>query len=443
MNILLPVHHFPPRYNAGAELYTFRLARWLQAHGHEAEVVCIESIERGATDRLAVVQDSYEGISVHRLSFNLLEAPERRQWDYDCPLLGEWFADHLQRSRPNLVHFQAGYLLGAAPIVAAHAAGIPSALTLHDYWFLCPRITLQRGDGAVCHSIPADPVGCAWCMKLEQRRFQLADRATAGLFGRGMQMIGLQSERDWVAARRERLFTTLPLLDAVIAPSQFMADQVAPYVVPARLEVSRLGLDLGRFAVRPERRDTTLRIGFLGQVAPHKGVHLLIEAATMLQPRRPFEIHIHGGLEARPDYVAQLRTLAGDRPHITFHGRFENSRAGEILAGLDLVVVPSTWYENSPLSILEAHAAGTPVVTAAMGGMAELVHDGVDGMHFRPGDAADLARRLQRAIDDPALIERLRAGITPPRSIDDEMEHLLGIYSRLAPHAMRTAEELH
>jgi glycosyltransferase involved in cell wall biosynthesis len=159
---------------------------------------------------------------------------------------------------------------------------------------------------------------------------------------------------------------------------------------------------------------------------------LLVEAFRALQPRgRPVELHINGGLEARPDYVSRLRRLAGGDERIHLHGRFDNVRAAEILSGLDVAVVPSIWYENSPLAIMEAHAAGTPVVTAALGGMAELVRDGVDGLHFAPADAADLARQLQRLIDEPELLPVLRAGVTMPRGIEDEMRQLARIYQNL------------
>ena len=176
MKIVLPVHHFPPRYSAGAELYTFRLARWLQSHGHRVEVVCVEAIDQGAPDELHATADRYEGIPVWRLAFNLGSEENSARVHYDNPLPGEWFADYLQRARPDLVHFQAGYLIGVASMEATAAAGIPMALTLHDYWYLCPRISLQRGDGSLCETIPDDPAGCAWCMLLEKRRFRLADR---------------------------------------------------------------------------------------------------------------------------------------------------------------------------------------------------------------------------------------------------------------------------
>jgi len=434
MNIVLPVHHFPPRYHAGAELYTYRLAQRLQAHAHRVEVVCIEAVDRGAVGELEAAQDEYHGLPVWRLSYNLMDDPD---WHirYDHPRLGEWFADYVARTRPDLAHFQAGYLIGVAPLQAAVAAGVPTALTLHDYWYLCPRSTLQRSDGTLCAAAPENPAGCAWCERLTHQRFRVADKLTLGLAGQVAQALPLNDRRDWVAARRQRLLSALKLPDAVIAPSRFLAQQFAPFVDPERLRVLRYGLDAQLSPARRAFAGNVVRIGYTGQIASHKGVHLLVEAfRTLRDGGRELELHLHGGLEAYPDYVERLRRLAGDDTRIHLHGRYQHEQLPQMLAGLDVTVAPSTWYENSPLAIMEAHAAGVPVVTAALGGMAELVDDGVDGLHFKSGDARDLARQLQRVIDEPGLLAQLRDGAArrPLRNVDDEMQDLLGLYRRLA-----------
>jgi glycosyltransferase involved in cell wall biosynthesis len=110
---------------------------------------------------------------------------------------------------------------------------------------------------------------------------------------------------------------------------------------------------------------------------------------------------------------------------------------GEILAGLDMVVVPSIWYENSPLTIQEAFIARVPVITANEGGMAELVRDGIDGLHFRLGDAADLRRKLRYVATHPDVLERLRDGIPAVPGIEAHAATLLGRYRTL--WANRTA----
>jgi glycosyltransferase involved in cell wall biosynthesis len=444
MKITLPVHHFPPHYTAGAELYTFRLARWLLSQGHDVEVVCVESINKGQVGEISATHDTYQGVPVWRLSYNIIQAPERRRWDFNNPLIGSWFSGYLAQRQPDLVHFQAGYLLSAAPFRAAAEAGTPTVLTLHDYWFLCPRITFRRGDGSLCAAVPEDPAGCAWCNCTERRRFQAADQISGGLAGALAQRTFLRGQADLLAERRSVLTAALAGVHHCIAPSHFLAQRYGPFIAPERMSVLRYGLDLERFTnVPPKASDGTLRIGFTGQIAPHKGVHLLIDAFRRLRPATQLiELHVYGGLDAMPQYAERLRAQAGNDARIIFHGRFENQSAPAILAGLDIAVVPSTWYENSPLAISEAHAAGTPVVTAHLGGMAELVRDGVDGLHFAPGDAADLAHTLQRAIDDPALIKRLRAGITSPPSIDQESQAVLDIYERVTS-AMPTSLATH
>ncbi|MEZ4641109.1 MAG: glycosyltransferase family 4 protein [Caldilineaceae bacterium] len=437
MKITIPVHHFPPQYSSGAELYSYRLARALRRRGHDAQVVTIEAIDQGAPDQLSVAQDVYDGIPVWRLSFDIFRSPQRRIWDFDNALIGAWFADYLKQEQPDLIHLQAGYLIGVAPVNAATAANVPLVLTLHDFWYLCPRHTLQRGDGSLCTQIPASPAGCVWCRKLEQKRYQLADQLSGGIAGQVMQNLALKDETAIVAERRSRLSEALRHVDAVIAPSQFMADQFAQDVAADRMHVLRYGLAPFQPAqTQRSHSGDTLHIGYTGQIAPHKGVHLLVKAFRNLRTQaRAAQLHIYGGLESYPEYVTHLRKLAADDPRIHLHGRFAGAQLPEVLATLDVVVVPSTWYENSPFAIMEAHAAGLPVITAALGGMAELVRHEVDGLHFQAGDAQDLAIQLQRMLDDADLAPQLAQRIQPPMSIDAEVDRLLEIYSGVQPVA--------
>ena len=115
-----------------------------------------------------------------------------------------------------------------------------------------------------------------------------------------------------------------------------------------------------------------------------------------------------------PDADPHHRLLAdlADGAPVTFHGRFDNGRLSEVYAGLDALVVPSLWYENSPITIHEAFLTGTPVLASDRGGMAEFVRDGVDGLLFRLGSAADLADKMALMVEDAALRERLATAVT-------------------------------
>ena len=445
MKIVLPVHHFPPHFNAGAELYTFRLARWLQQRGHSVHVVTVDSIKTGRYDELGIEESVYEGVPVSRLSFNVYAAPLdshfKKVWEFNNPLLGDWFKNFFVREQPDLAHFQAGYLIGAAPLFAAQEANVPVMLTLHDYWFLCQRITLLKGNDTMCDQEPNSPTGCTWCQALRGQSARRAERWLGSLAGKVLPHLTHNLRRDMTmfTERHAVLPAALQVPRWVIAPSKFLASKYAGLVPAERLLVSGYGLDLARFqsappAPQPPSASAPLSIGFIGQVAPHKGVHLIVQAFRALRANgRKLALHIYGNTEQFPVYTQQCRDLAQGDERITLHGRFENTHVVEVLRSFDVSVVPSTWYENAPLAILESRAAGTPVVTSNLGGMAELVQHELDGLHFAPNDAGDLARQLQRLLDEPELLPRLQAGTHQrvPRSIENEMAQLMEIYVRM------------
>ncbi len=435
MRIALPVHHFLPRYSAGAELYTYRLAKWLQAHGHDVEVIAIEEIERGSASAIEATHELYDGIPVWRLSFNLLKSPQRRLWEFDNPLLGEWFEEYFQRQRPDLAHFQAGYLLGVAPIFAAHRAAVPIVLTLHDYWFLCPQHTLQRSDGGLCATVPDDPTVCARCRLWNDDPYARLARWAGDGVRPLVEKLPFGVDGTLIELRRQRTRAALDVVARVIAPSHFMQRQFEHSVEEGRLTFSQVGVDIMNLqATVEDKRDEVVRFGYVGQVAHHKGVHILVEAFRRLQPgHRDCELHIWGGLESQPEYVRQLRALADGDVRVHFHGRFEHRHLSGVLQSLDVVVAPSLWYENCPLSILESLAAHVPVICSDHGGMTELVDEGEDGLRFRPGDVADLTRVMQQVAENAALLEKLQYGAKrrPVRDVNEEMLSLNELYAEV------------
>jgi GT2 family glycosyltransferase len=118
------------------------------------------------------------------------------------------------------------------------------------------------------------------------------------------------------------------------------------------------------------------------------------------------------------------------RSSVRTSGAVRQERVPQALAEIDVLVVPSIWPENSPLVIQEAFLAGVPVVGSRIGGIPEAVTDGVNGLLFNPGDASDLASKLARLIDEPSLLETLRAGIPPVRTITDDIGDSRALYQR-------------
>jgi glycosyltransferase involved in cell wall biosynthesis len=183
-------------------------------------------------------------------------------------------------------------------------------------------------------------------------------------------------------------------------------------------------------AKRPDPQGR-LRFGFVGSLLWFKGVDVLVRAMGRLAGTRAV-LHVHGAFKPEQDpHHAELRDLArgGD---VVFHGPFDNHRLPEVYAELDVLVVPSIWFENSPLTIHEAFLLRTPVVVSGIGGMAELVRDGRDGLHFRVGDDADLARVLRRFVDEPELLARLSADFPRVKSIEEDAREMEFRYRGLA-----------
>jgi glycosyltransferase involved in cell wall biosynthesis len=161
-----------------------------------------------------------------------------------------------------------------------------------------------------------------------------------------------------------------------------------------------------------------VRIGFVGTLVWHKGLHVLLEAVRQL-PVGAWEMEAWGALDTFPDYTDELRRMAAGLP-VHFRGAFPNEQAAEVYSRFDLLVVPSLWPENSPLVIHEAFMAGVPVVAARIGGIPELIHDGVNGVLYDAHSASSLADALRGLILRPDRIADMAARAPHVKSIEED-----------------------
>ena len=136
--------------------------------------------------------------------------------------------------------------------------------------------------------------------------------------------------------------------------------------------------------------------------------------------------------DARSSRTNSPRCSEELRDRVTFRGPYDHAELPTLMADLHWVVVPSIWWENSPLVIQEAFFHRRPIICSDVGGMAEKVRDGVDGIHFRVGDSFSLARTIEKATSSPELWSELRAGIEPPYAMDVHVAKLLALYRKPA-----------
>jgi glycosyltransferase involved in cell wall biosynthesis len=164
--------------------------------------------------------------------------------------------------------------------------------------------------------------------------------------------------------------------------------------VPYGLEKDRIK------AIPSERPRQPLRLGFCGVLSPWKGAHLLIDAVR--KSTASVQLTLHGRTEESmfQDYIDGLQTQAKGDERITFAGAYAEGDAARVFAAMDVLVVPSTWYENTPFVMLEAFAAGVPVIASNLGGLSEIVEENVNGTVFAANDAKALQTSIERIAND-------------------------------------------
>ena len=231
-------------------------------------------------------------------------------------------------------------------------------------------------------------------------------------------------ENFWL--RKHRYQSFFRHVDQFVAPSEFLRQRYIDWgIAPERIVTIKNGQASGdMLPPRPlAEGETRNRFAFFGQVTPFKGVNLLLQGLNALpkSERRKITLEIHGAnLEHQtPEFqelIADLRKPLEKDGCLQWIGPYEPSQMPSRMAGADWVVIPSIWWENSPMVIQEAFALGRPLVGSDIGGMAEKIRHDVDGVHVPAGTAkawGDTLLRLSAYTDE---WDRLRAGITRPIS---------------------------
>jgi glycosyltransferase involved in cell wall biosynthesis len=234
-------------------------------------------------------------------------------------------------------------------------------------------------------------------------------------------------KRDFFRTHTRRIFRDA---DLFLAPSEFLLRRYVSCGLPAHKIVhARNGML--RYPAVPRRKPACqIRFGYIGAIHVHKGIELLLDAFRGLGERATLQVF--GSAFGSPVSESYWRRIQdGQTPGVIFRGDYENADIARILAEFDVVVVPSLWYENAPLTIQEAFMFGVPVITADKGGMAELVRDGINGLHFRLGDAADLREKMLHIIDHPEILDHLKCGIPEVTDIEEHAVQLRGHYEEL------------
>lgn len=398
MNILQVIHGYPPYYMAGSEVYTYNLTQELSKRN---KVHLFTRVENPFMDMYFVFDEEVGSVHVRRINkprgdYNLSDK-------YLDDKVDEAYEKYLKELSPDIVHIQhLSHLSTNIPIITKEDLDIPVIFTIHDFWMFCVRGQLLTPDYRMC--VGPSEERCVSCLKY------------------------LHVNHEEYKLYRNHMNAVLRSIDYFLAPSKFIRQFYINMGVPEdKVIYSRYGFnkELIHYRKKIYSPGDSIRFGFVGRVIPPKGVHLLLRSFSSIKEKKRSTLAIYGNTGKDRMYLQNIASNG-----VEFRGSFNNSEIDHILDSIDVMVVPSIWYENSPLVIQEAIMKGIPIITSDIGGMAELVKDGINGLLFRVGDYDDLRAKMEMIIEDPTILNRMEINPESVRSIEDDANFVEELYRR-------------
>lgn len=436
MRIVHVPFSFPPDPPGGTEVYVAALAHYQRLGGARVVVAAPGDGNSAYT---------HEGQQVRRFAVGT-GGDLREIYGAGDPVAARNFGRILDDTTPDIVHLHAFTSAVSLRLIReARARAIPVVFTHHTPGVSCQRGTLLlRGDdicdGALhpgrCTACTLQGLGVPRALAAPLGRVPVALGRGLGAAGFGGPAVTALRMRELIETRHDAFRRLITEVDQLVAVSRWVREVLlrngAP---PGKLSLSRQGLPhqsaTPGVAASPPATAAPLRIAFLGRLDPIKGLPILIEALRGL-PSVPVALDCYG-LEqgGASGHARALRALAAGDARITWQPPVPSAEVVATLRGYHLLAVPSQCLETGPLVVLEAFAAGVPVLGSRLGGIAELVRHEIDGLLVEHGDIAAWRAALRRLADDRALLARLTSGVRPPRTMQTVAEEMLACYRRL------------
>ena len=396
MKVMLVIHGYPRRYNAGSEVYTQTLAHALLDAGCEVEVFARQEDPFLPDYILSTEQDQIRSeIPVHLVN----HARSNARFQNDG--IDEVFRKLIGSIRPDIVHF--GHLnhLSMGLLSVAKEFGLPTVFTLHDFLFMCPRGQfLQWG---LTHDNP-------WALCDGQDDAKCASKCFNRFIEGSDAEVEMQTWEKWVSTRMRLSREACEMVDLFLSPSRrLMARHVNEFGInESRIEYLDYGFDHERLTGRSREDEGRFVFGYIGRHHPSKGIHDLIDAFASLAGEPILRVWGRSEGQVTQSLTRRAAESGSSAERIEWLPEYDNENiVEEVFNRCDCVVVPSIWDENSPLVIHEAQQCGVPVITADHGGMGEYVRDGVNGLTFTHRDSTSLHESMQEAMDDPSRLAEL------------------------------------
>ena len=415
--VMYVVHNHPELHPGGAEAYALEVYEAMRDSGLIDPILLARIGTNVARRRVSHPGTPFSAVNGDPRQYFLFT--ETEHFDFlnmtsrDKDLYTRHLTDFLLEHRPDVVHLQHTQFIGMDLIgtIRRVLPEAPIVYTLHEFLPICHHHgqMVRTFDDRLCRR--ASPRRCHECFPdISPQAFFLRERFIKG---------------------------QLEDVDLFIAPSRQLLERYAEWGIPReKLRFEEYGrMPPTQRAPLPAAEHPERRFGFFGQLSHFKGAEVMLKAMSHIS-RRDIDGHlwIYGGnLDLQTsEFQADWSKLSDEvRDVVTFGGSYDHDDLHKLMAHVGWVLVPSIWWENSPLVIQEAFMHGRPVICSDIGGMAEKVHDGVNGLHFRVGDSASLADVIERAATDAKLWKRLRAGVGEVYGMEQHIKSLSAMYEEM------------
>jgi len=441
MKILQVAHSFLPHTMGGAEVYCCNLSKELAKRNR---VFVFFRVNKPDEKEYALTHNSFEGLEVYGVNHTFRMCNSFKDTYYD-DVINKKFGELLDTIKPDIAHIHHLLFLSHGIVAEVKKRNIPVVYSLHDYWLICYRGQLIKENLTICEGNSI--LECSDCLRslltIKKHSVYLYSRLRKRIPSflivllRRIYLFMMSSRHNSLSEMeglRNSVQEILSKIDLFLAPSHFIKNKFIKHGFPEqKIIYAPQGLNCRNFSFAQKKISSILRFAYLGTLLPTKGIDILIQAFKQLK-NNGIELLIYGkvfaysGFEAYPSFLK--RKIYRDN-RIKLKGGYDNKDVVKILSGIDILIVPSIWQENAPLIIQEAFLSKTPVIASRIGGIPELVADGVNGLLFNPRDVSDLQAKIQYIIDNPKIIAKFKNNIPRIKTIENNAKEMEEIYSNI------------
>jgi glycosyltransferase involved in cell wall biosynthesis len=441
MKVAIFVHCFFPNHFYGTETYTLDLAKNLRELGHEPIVVSAVFPGEPKNDNL-ITYSEYNDIPVYTIDKNYIPHTRIKDTYYqqeNCLVLQKLLVD----IRPDIIHVTHLINHTAALLEIADSLSIPIVATFTDFYGFCFNNKLESADGSLCKGPNSQRTNCLACVFKAKSDLTTASTIERYLGKHPVSQIAALGVRNLIhipglrkgkiagfvldiTCRPDLLAHYYHCYRAVIAPTSFLRKAYEHNGLSVPIYDIKFGVDLLRKAKTIRLENSPIRFGFIGQMTAHKGVSILVEAFSRLEKSKA-ELYLYGSEDQDLVYSKKLRQMANGHS-VNFCGTFPKEDMPNIFANLDFLVIPSLWYENSPLVLLNSLASQTPAIVSNVEGMTEFIDSGRNGFIFKMGSVDELEKIFKKIIAEPKKSLKMSETTEYPRTSRLMVKEVIKVY---------------